>query len=1582
MNRTLADIPGKQDKKELVLYIALILVIGMLALSGLYIVGKFIGMAFHAGQAGYIYQINILQKQQSAYWMGVYGVAVRVPDYTNEIYYPASGGGMLEANLLFECLQPGIEHEVYASQVPSSSIDWATLQPATTTDVDDYVELSASAAASGTSTFQITQSYQVGSTTYNAPATFTYKEGELTPATFDLGVLKDGNGNLVFVTHIMNFTSGFNGRLYNYQLMIPVRFNTTPTYYFFTDRNDVCPEGEGQGASFGRVYGNVTTNAGIPVEGVIVEVAGYTTLTDANGFYNLSTREGEHNIYAIKTGYNVYKNNVTVIAGNETEHNIIMVLNAVPNPNTGPGQNDNTDVNPDIGPSEEDQTESNTDVGPGEAPLVPILEQPKLIEGKDYIISVKEINRKLLVGNFLQEIISFYSFKKTQATLTFSVSGDVADLIKLDKSGLVLNPNANDQLTLTIFGKGEPKLYTGNLTIDGDINETIPITIDLLSPDRLPVEALLIRLDPVKRTMFPGDTFKFETNLQNLLSDQEYPVALSFTAQDAAGDKTIWTDQANVYIKTSFSIIKGFKIPENTPPGDYVIRVSAHYLGLSGGSSTAFIISLPFYQYMVFGLLPLWKIALILAGMLLIIGILLYVKRNIESKKKYHLTVEYGELPQPGPKTIFVGKIAETDHKAYFQLNNFKTHTITAGATGGGKSFAAQGLVEEALLKNVCVFVFDPTAQWSGMLRKCTDKGILALYPPFGMKPTQAKAFNGNIRQITNPLEKVNIHKYLKPGEIQIFACNKMDPKDIDIFVANTIKEVFHSNFDESQDLRLLLVYDEVHRLLPKFGGSGEGFLQIERGCREFRKWGVGILLISQVLADFVGQIKANINTEIQMRTRDEGDLERIRVKYGEGVLQSLVKASVGTGMVENPAYNRGRPYFISFRPILHSVQRLSDEELEKYNKYNEIIDDLYYQLDQLEQEKLDVFDLRLELKLSLDKVKSGNFNMVDIYLEGLTPRIETQWKKIGKTPKKYTVELVSAAEIQEELKKAQAERAKFEAEQKKNDVQQQQETVQKKRLLFDKTLDFKQALNFKNGTTVLSLQELLDVLPNISPSIYVQHVSQNKHDVADWVEKNFSATLGQSIRAVKKNEEIVKLLQDAKDKKMEEESPTSPAPVAITSQDLKAEEMKAFQEMAQPVSQTPEKQQTADVPAAPDVPAVQQQEAATATSPAANVQEPVPVQASVQETPTVQADVQESASVQTSVQAPIIQAGVQEPTSVQETPAVQASVQELASVQTPVQQAPETAPQETVSPVQAVAPPASPQTGTVQEQTPSAPPVQQEVVAVPPASMPALALAESQQAQKSPPLPSPVQEPVVETVQQIPLPQVSTQELQATTPATPPAEESVPPATTEITTPIQAKVETTQLSPVQEVATAPPDIAVPTSPIQSEQQAAPVQEHQIVTPQIATTAEQQTTPVVQETTPQQEESGTSSVAQAPVPPVQQDSVQTPAPSSQAQTSQTLETITKSASYHVSTKAIPEDKYFYARDGKAMKTITDLKEELTVMPDDEFNHHVTQDRNDFANWIRDVFEDRELGDQLLRAHSRTDMRNILVAYGY
>jgi len=357
---------------------------------------------------------------------------------------------------------------------------------------------------------------------------------------------------------------------------------------------------------------------------------------------------------------------------------------------------------------------------------------------------------------------------------------------------------------------------------------------------------------------------------------------------------------------------------------------------------------------------------------------------------------------------------------------------VIAGATGAGKSVAAQVFIEEALNKGAGVIVFDPTAQWSGFLRKCDDPTMLEKYPDFQMSLKEAKGFDGNIFDITDPRTVIDLKKYMVPKEVNIFTLNRLSPKEVDIFVANVINQVFSMNLPESHELKQLLVFDEVHRLLPKFGGSGAGFLQVERGCREFRKWGVGLILISQVLSDFIGEIKANIGSEVQVRTRDEGDLERIKTKYGDDIMKSIIKASIGTGIVQNAEFNKGRPYFVSFRPLLHSTKRLLDSELALYSTYNEKMDILTQMVDQLRESGADVFDMELELKLAMTKLKKGSFSMVDIYLETLEPRIKKDWEKLGKPlPQKAQISLVSQAEIDKAVEEAKKEREKYIAEQK-----------------------------------------------------------------------------------------------------------------------------------------------------------------------------------------------------------------------------------------------------------------------------------------------------------------------------------------------------------------------------------------------------------------------------------------------------------------------------------------------------------------------------------------------------------------------
>jgi len=765
----------------------------------------------------------------------------------------------------------------------------------------------------------------------------------------------------------------------------------------------------------------VDSNTGLALENTTVYYGGNSMVTGVDGAYSLTVTNGSDYLIAIKTDYFNYINLTNVDLAERLQKDIEMEEYAEPGlgPGLGPG------VGPGRGPG----------LGPGQGPGtgIPADEDEANPNALEIYTSLDTIKKKVRRDSFVEESLTIYNFKEHSSELYFNVSGSVAPHVDLNVESALIQSQASMRLIVRLLGNGEPGLYMGRLKISGDMDAVIPIELTITNEGKIPLKSLILKIDSLQKSAYRGEEFRYKVDMINLLTGSEFDVHLNFTLSNLNRSKILYLGTQDARVQTFTSLLRKANLPADLELGDYRLSVEADYVGYKATANTLFVVADPFYKYNLFGVLPIWLLSTFIGFFSTGFFIFVIIKKQKEKNKRFHATVDYKALPKPGDRSLFCGFIAETKKKFFMDMDKLTVHSIVAGSTGGGKSISAQDIVEECLIKGASVCVFDPTAQWSGMLRKLADKKFLSFYAPFGMNPKKdPRAFPGNIKAIKDHREIVDIFKYMKtPGEIQVFTTNTLDPKNYDVFVANMIRQIFHSKLDEFRVLRYLVVFDEIHRILPKFGGSGEGFLQIERGCREFRKWGIGILLISQVLSDFVGEIKANINTLVQMKTRDDGDLNRIKMQYGEEFIQSLVKSPVGSGMVQNAAYNHGQPFYVTFRPILHSVVRLKDEELEEYNKWNEVLEQLDYEFDQLEEEKQDVFDLRLEMKLARDKVKGGNFNMVKIYLDGLTPRITKVWDKIGKKPKKLEIQLVSEDEMKAEMEAAKKAKAEQKAKEK-----------------------------------------------------------------------------------------------------------------------------------------------------------------------------------------------------------------------------------------------------------------------------------------------------------------------------------------------------------------------------------------------------------------------------------------------------------------------------------------------------------------------------------------------------------------------
>ncbi|MBM3153908.1 MAG: hypothetical protein FJ008_01080 [Chloroflexi bacterium] len=68
---------------------------------------------------------------------------------------------------------------------------------------------------------------------------------------------------------------------------------------------------------------------------------------------------------------------------------------------------------------------------------------------------------------------------------------------------------------------------------------------------------------------------------------------------------------------------------------------------------------------------------------------------------------------------------------------------------------------------------------------------------------------------------------------------------------------------------------------------------------------------------------------------------------------------------------------------------------------------------------------------------------------------------------------------------------------------------------------------------------------------------------------------------------------------------------------------------------------------------------------------------------------------------------------------------------------------------------------------------------------------------------------------------------------------------------------------------------------------------------------------------------------------------------------------------------VSEEKAFWCYGGEVFRNLQEMAVALERMSEEAFEHHVTEHKNDFSNWVRDVFGDTTLANQLRKATTKS-----------
>ena len=76
---------------------------------------------------------------------------------------------------------------------------------------------------------------------------------------------------------------------------------------------------------------------------------------------------------------------------------------------------------------------------------------------------------------------------------------------------------------------------------------------------------------------------------------------------------------------------------------------------------------------------------------------------------------------------------------------------------------------------------------------------------------------------------------------------------------------------------------------------------------------------------------------------------------------------------------------------------------------------------------------------------------------------------------------------------------------------------------------------------------------------------------------------------------------------------------------------------------------------------------------------------------------------------------------------------------------------------------------------------------------------------------------------------------------------------------------------------------------------------------------------------------------------------------------------------------VPAERAFWVNNGPVLKGIIDLGASAKKLTSQQFSHHVSASKNDFAKWTEEVISDADLAKKIRQAKNKDDLAKAVTA---